>query len=575
MINRKSKYITPITKEEWEELTQASPQARVEACSPLYVKGFSRYYAYYHSQDIKYKFSQQHYDIFESIWIIMQNQKHLKPKYKSDVEISEEDKGLSELAIVAYREFGKTSIIKALTEYMICYDLRDYINVESRSDSNAERILYDIRAQLQTNQRIIQDFGELYNSKKSKEESVQKRLKDFVTNPIYNKDKVKIEGSGKIRCEAHTTGSSVRGRQHNSQRPDYLWSDDFEDLTSVASLAETEKVDKHLQEFRGGLSQEGAIVIYTGNYLSDFGNVAKLIGRSKNSKTISAFFLPIYEGEFGEGIIQWKERYCWYRDEEAGKISIESIIERLKDEEEGDDNEMKNIKAQATFQREMLLQPIDFTKQTFKKEMFRYISWEDLQYKNTSLYVIIDAGGSSKETQLKKEGIIDDTGIVWIYVDELNNWYVKSEGRPMDAKEVLEYIFNVDTTAKNLEGIYIEKTMFVEALQPFYKEYSKARNQYPRLRYVETGGRNKENRIRGLQPKYEGGAIYHIKGENNKLEDQLLRFPKLKHDDVLDALSYGLDVVRAKRIDNDPVKMRQMYDIYGQDDNNPFAIIGG
>ena len=48
----------------------------------------------------------------------------------------------------------------------------------------------------------------------------------------------------------------------------------------------------------------------------------------------------------------------------------------------------------------------------------------------------------------------------------------------------------------------------------------------------------KETRIRGLIPRYESGAIYHITGTCQELEEELLKFPKGIHDDVADSCQY-------------------------------------
>ena len=49
--------------------------------------------------------------------------------------------------------------------------------------------------------------------------------------------------------------------------------------------------------------------------------------------------------------------------------------------------------------------------------------------------------------------------------------------------------------------------------------------------------RGKEDRIRGLEPFYRNGLIFHPPGGADALEDQLKRFPSGKHDDMIDALA--------------------------------------
>ena len=61
--------------------------------------------------------------------------------------------------------------------------------------------------------------------------------------------------------------------------------------------------------------------------------------------------------------------------------------------------------------------------------------------------------------------------------------------------------------------------------------------------------RTKDQRIKGLQPLYENGKIFHDKNHPNNiyLEDELVRFPRSSHDDLVDALAYILDFVYPSR----------------------------
>lgn len=57
---------------------------------------------------------------------------------------------------------------------------------------------------------------------------------------------------------------------------------------------------------------------------------------------------------------------------------------------------------------------------------------------------------------------------------------------------------------------------------------------------------SKESRISQLQPRFEAGALYIKKGMTD-LRDQMVSFPRATHDDVLDALSYILQIAYPKK----------------------------
>ena len=56
-------------------------------------------------------------------------------------------------------------------------------------------------------------------------------------------------------------------------------------------------------------------------------------------------------------------------------------------------------------------------------------------------------------------------------------------------------------------------------------------------------GRSKNPRIEGLLPRYESGSIYFLKTDTD-IQDELIRFPKGVHDDLIDALAYQNEVAK-------------------------------
>src|SRR3990167_6348806 len=69
---------------------------------------------------------------------------------------------LKESAWIMFRESAKTSIAKLFTTWCICYRKKEYVNYDSYDKGNAEAALFDIAVWLQTNERLIADFGQLY-----------------------------------------------------------------------------------------------------------------------------------------------------------------------------------------------------------------------------------------------------------------------------------------------------------------------------------------------------------------------------------------------------------------------------
>lgn len=407
-----------------------------------------------------------------------------------------------EIVWLMFRESAKTSIAKAFLAWLICYGKRRYLNVDSFDKENSERILFDVVLELQVNERIRADFGELYNVKRDASEATQKRVNNFITN-------------NGVRVEAHSTQESVRGRIHGHQRPDFLLLDDFETNKTKDSKAYTEQVVKHIDEFKAGLDST-AVVLYLGNYITEYGSVQTLIERAKTDKRLLIRNVPVIKNNAPT----WPDKYAM-TDEEAkatGKVSLEDKKRQL---------------GSQVFNAEMMNQPLDDLTQEFHKHFFKYRTLEEVLAKRIRKFATID-------TALSKGSDSDYTGITKNYVDELNNWNVTSRRYKINAKTLIDLIFQIHDDG--FEKIGIEQTAYSEAIEPFFQEECRLRNKYPYVVPLKHGGIMKETRIRGLIPRYEAGTIYHITGKTQDLEDEALRFPKSLHDDCIDSLAYQLKI---------------------------------
>lgn len=179
--------------------------------------------------------------------------------------------------------------------------------------------------------------------------------------------------------------------------------------------------------------------------------------------------------------------------------------------------------------------PVDDTSREFKREWFKYITREELQKKQTRKFATID-------TNLKKADDSDFTGVTKNYVDVNNNWYISSQRYRVDSKEILNLIFQLHE--EGFEIIGVEEGAFTYVVEPFLREEMRIRNKFPNVVPLKHQQTMKEVRIRGLQPVYASGRIYHIIGECADLETELLTFPKGAYDDCADSEAYQIDVAQ-------------------------------
>lgn len=484
-----------------EKVISGTSSERVYLCG----RSFELFFCYYFVSYLKFKFAPFHYQWFQDLKDLM-------------------DDKMRELALIAFRESAKTSIMKGFITWLLCYKYRQYINVDSFEKENAERILFDIVLELQTNGKIISDFGELYNIKRDPNEVTQKRISNFVAN-------------NGVRVEAHSTQESVRGRIHGSQRPDFLYLEDFETNKTKDSKAYTQQVIGHISEFMAGLDATAKIV-YGANYITEYGSVKMLMDRAKTDKGILIRNTPVIENR----LPTWPDKYVLSDIEAAktGKISLEDKKRQL---------------GSQVFAAEMMNEPIDELSQEFFKKNFKYRTLEEVLNKKVRKFITIDSA-------LTKNADSDYTGIIKNYIDEQNNWNLIAKQYKINSKELINIIFQLHE--EGFEKIGIEEGAFTQAVEPFFQDECRIRNKYPYIVKLKHQGIMKETRIRGLIPRYEAGTIYHIDNQCADAEEQLLRFPRGLNDDVIDAEAYQNKIAEPPYpISEEIEKVKPLYDDIG------------
>ncbi len=412
---------------------------------------------------------------------------------------------IREVAWIAFRESAKTSYAKLFIIWLIAFEKRRYINVDSFDRENAERILFDIAYEMVNNSGLKSDFGVLFSKERGISDIKQNRINNFVTE-------------NGIRVEAHSTQESVRGRIHLNQRPDFLLFDDIETNKTKESEAYTKQVRDHLTEAQAGMSADG-FILYLGNYITEYGNIQWLMDRSKTDKGLRIRNIPIMEN----GLPTWEAKYA-LTDEEAkrdGKVSIEDKQRQL---------------GSLVFSYEMMNKPIDEMMAEFKKEYAQFETVENLKQKETRCYITIDSAVSEKDSA-------DFTGITINHVSFENKWYVKTYRMKFNSKDLIDHLFYLKDTY-NPMFIGLEETTFTMAIQPFMEDEMRKRNKFFSITPVKHKGINKEVRIRGLIPRWESRSIFLI-GDNTELLDEMRTFPNGQHDDVLDSFSMQVNIAKA------------------------------
>lgn len=543
-----------ITLEQIKALKDLPKDVRKMVCK----KNFALFLTYYFPHYIGYRFAPYHYDMVDDWHDLI-------------------DGNITELAWIMYRESAKTSFAKMGFCYLICYDVDPYINADSYDGDNAERFLFDVAFELQTNKRIIEDFGQLYNTKRDPNQITQKQVKNFVTNPKKNEDGHILKLG--TRVEAYSTGEPVRGRLSGAMRPGFLVLDDFETKKTIKSLATTLAIRDHMQEFKLGLDSKRMRVLYLGNYISEYANVQMLIDRAKVDPMIRVRMIPVHDGITPA----WDDKYAMDDQTAAktGKVSLEAKKRQMWTPEEGD----------ADWYAEMLCQPIDESKAIFKKEMFQPITMQQIAQKGVVwAYVTIDTP-SAKEGQVNFN---DFVGFCINYVTPNGDWHFKAWREHLGPSGIIDAMVRVHNELLKaniiLKRMAWEDTAYTRGLETALRAKIKELQLTLSVHWLKPAGRAKEDRIRtGLLNRYENKMIFHLASDHNEcadLENELLRFPNSQHDDCSDASAYQSDIAKAPGVEEKPEEItqktpkapfqrvkRSAYEDEIEDIHNPYAEI--
>lgn len=233
------------------------------------------------------------------------------------------------------------------------------------------------------------------------------------------------------------------------------------------------------------------------------------------SRDFAVLKLPAYTGEWGKGELLFPPRLTW------------DVLDDL-----------KRKQGSAHFSAQYMLNPIPEESQTFKGP-FRKYEESDIRGLDLKKFITIDPA-------ISEDKQADYSALMCIGVDAHNDWYILDIWRDrVLPKALIDQIFYWNEKWKPI-SVGIESVAFQKALQYFIYDEMRKRNQFIPLKELKHTEMSKEDRIKGLQPRYEIGAVFHPHHQSvplvSHLEDELLRFPKGSHDDMADALASMLEL---------------------------------
>lgn len=442
--------------------------------------------------------------------------KPMAPVHQEICEFIDKNKKKKKLLLIPRGHLKSTIVTVGRTLQAILQDHTKRVLIANANFKLACGFLTDIKRHLKFNEKIHMFWGDL-----------------SATATEWNRDSITLAGSTKK--EPTVTAKGVES-DVTSQHYDIIILDDLVNDKFVNTQDQIQKTIDFYKETLNLLEPGGEVIIVGTRW-----HYSDLYGwiMDKDNSAISDFDVFIrqaYKGElFGDGDIDilFPEKFS--------RKHLQNVYNQL---------------GPYFFSTQYMNEPIADEDATFKRDWFKYYDSESLRGKLLNKFTVIDPAISTE-----KEA--DFTAMITVGVDEFRNIFildiVRKRLKPADLIDTLFQLWGLYSPIK----IGLEDVAFQKSLQYSITEEMHKRGVYLPIQPLQPGGRNKDQRISGLQPLYANGKIFHSKEVNNiqQLEDELLRFPRNKHDDCIDALAYIIDlpIYPPRRKSSRPRNRRYLY----------------
>jgi len=422
-----------------------------------------------------------------------------------------------QVAIAAPRGHAKTTALShTYTLAAVCFRERQYVLIVSDTISQAVQFLGDIKKELAENEQLRNLF----------------KIKGF-TKETEDDVIVLCEDGWEFRISAKGSEQKVRGLKWDNRRPDLIVCDDLENDEIVLNKERRLKFKRWFYSALLPCKSYRGIVRYVGTILHSDSLLESLMPKlsdkyteqtelktyntNKKAKWLSVKY-KAHNPDFSA--LLWPQRYTkeYFINKRA-----EYIDQGMPD---GYSQEYLNI-------------PIDESVSYFRRSDFKELSEIDIKNFNQqnwkkyyNFYIGTDLAVSTKDTadwSVFVVAAMDETGMLYI---------IKTIRERMDSQQIVTTLLGLQRVY-NPTAISIEKGQIEKAIGPFLRQQMLETNTFLNLLPISPSS-DKVTRARSIQARMRAGGIKFDKRDDNyfNLEEECLLFPRGKHDDQVDALSY-------------------------------------
>ena len=474
-----------------------------------------------------------------------------------DLQKATEERG-ARLAIAAPRGHAKSTIVSLIyILWCICYLTERYIMLISNTLDLSSDFLSQIKRELQSNSRLLEDFPEVCEPLGSQSAAPRWRRDEIIT-----RHGVKVTALGAEK--------QIRGRRHHHHRPTLIVLDDVENELEVRSDEQRKRKEEWFKKavLKVGSSQSNFIVV--GTILHYDALLANLIDPRKYPGWTGKKFQAVCKwSAHTELWSTWESIYC-HREELDGasgpqvarKYFDRNKRKMLKGTEvlwgELEDYyslmELRISEGRASFDSEKQNEPVNPEDCYFQESDFHF--WDD-EFSSVEALIGSMRGrhsfyGACDPSMGKQGRGGDDSAIITILRDDLSGILYVIDA---DIKRRKPDAIIADVIAYHKLREYQRFTMEVNQYQEFLKDVLVQRSSEVGAYIPIRDRRNtsdKEGRIQSLQPHISSGTL-RLARRHITLVDQLRQFPMGAHDDGPDALEMAVSAAKRGSISADEV----------------------
>lgn len=442
------------------------------------------------------------------------------------------------VAIAAPRGFAKsTAITFSFGLAAVLFRECQFVLLVSDTEAQAVGFLNLIKQELAENEDIHRLFG-LKKNEKGQVHFLKESENDLIGV---------FEDGHKFRIIAKGSEQKLRGLLWNGLRPDLILCDDMENDEIVMNK---DRRDKFKRWFYGALlparSRKG-IIRYVGTILHMDALLENLMPNPSNKNTVQED-LKLYSTT---PVQTWRAVKYRAHSDDFSKLLWEGRWPEEALRQLRDDYKQRGLLD--VYAQEILNIPLDESNALFKKADFKNLTPADKEAL-VNFYVTVDLAISTKQRA-------DYSVFVIAAVDEEKRIQVRNVIRErLDGREIVDTLIAIQRTY-NPMAIGIEEGQISKSIGPFLNEAMGAANAYMSLVPLKHMSQDKVTRIRSIQARMRAHGVRFDKDADwfQPFEDELIRFPRDKHDDQVDAFAY-LGLMLDKLIEAPTVKEQQDID---------------